>query len=183
MAVQSYNNTEKEITQAIGQDDAMRKVEKGLMLRSIDTLWIEHLEALDHLRTGIGLRGYGQRDPLIEYKKEAFILFQELLAMIRKQIIYSIYKIGVATKLAPSEMQSAGNLTFKAPVKTGDGSRTAIQAANENRGKTPQQREVENRSSQAPVEDNRTHFAGQKVGRNDPCPCGSGKKFKKCHGK
>lgn len=182
LAVQSYNNTEKEITQAIGQDDAMRKVEKGLMLRSIDTLWIEHLEALDHLRTGIGLRGYGQRDPLIEYKKEAFILFQELLAMIRKQIIYSIYKIGVATKLAPSEMQSSGNLTFKAPAKTGDGSRTAIQAANESRGKTPQQREVENRSSQAPVEDNRTHFAGQKVGRNDLCPCGSGKKFKHCHG-
>lgn len=183
LAVNSYNNIELQIGTALGQNDSMRKVEKGMMLRSIDTLWIEHLEALNHLRTGIGLRGYGQRDPLIEYKKEAFNLFQELLAMIRKQITYSIYKVGIASKIAPSEMQQSGNLSFTSPTKTGEGSHSAIQAAGSASNKTPQQREVENRSNQQPVQDDQTHFQGQKVGRNDPCPCGSGKKFKHCHGK
>ncbi|MFA6254717.1 MAG: preprotein translocase subunit SecA [Patescibacteria group bacterium] len=182
LAVENYNRLETEITAVVGKPDAMRQVEKGIMLRSIDTLWIEHLEAVDHLRTGIGLRGYGQRDPLVEYKREAFGLFKELLAIIRKQIVYSIYKVGVATKIAPSAMQQAQGLTFRAPAKTGDGSSSAIAQAAGAVGKTPQQKEVESRESQAPVDDATHYFQGQKVGRNDPCPCGSGKKFKKCHG-
>jgi len=182
LAVENYNRLEAEITAVVGKPDAMRQVEKGIMLRSIDTLWIEHLEAIDHLRTGIGLRGYGQRDPLVEYKKEAFQLFKELLAMIRKQIVYSIYKVGVATQIAPSAMQQAQGLTFRAPAKTGDGSHSAIAQAAGAASKTPQQKEVESRESQAPVDDATHYFQGQKVGRNDPCPCGSGKKFKKCHG-
>ena len=182
-AVITYNNLEKEIISALGKEDTMRHVEKGMMLRSIDTLWIEHLEALEHLRTGIGLRGYGQRDPLVEYKKEAFQLFKELLAMIRKQVVYSIYKIGVASQIAPGIMQKASGLTFRAPTKTGDSSSSAIaQAGGSTGGKTPQQKEVESRQSQAPVDDSTHYYQGQKVGRNDPCPCGSGKKFKRCHG-
>jgi preprotein translocase subunit SecA len=195
LAVEAYNKVEGEIIKAIGKDEAMRQVEKGMMLRSIDTLWIEHLEALNHLRTGIGLRGYGQRDPLVEYKKEAYRLFQDLLGMIRKQVVYSLYKVGVASKLAPSAMQQAQGLTFRAPAKTGQGQSGIAQAAAAmpqpqqpqgpstppGTGKTPQQKEVESREAQAPIED-KTHYDGQKVGRNDPCPCGSGKKFKKCHG-
>ena len=200
LAVDGYNKLEKGITDALGKEDAMRQVEKAILLRSIDTLWIEHLEAIDHLRTGIGLRGYGQRDPLVEYKREAFQLFKDLIAVIRKQVVYSIYKVGVASKLAPSMMEQAQGLTFRAPAKTGDGSSSVIaQAAaatgsprfarldSESKrageaGKTPQQKEAEARASQAPIDD-KTHYQGQKVGRNDPCPCGSGKKFKKCHGK
>lgn len=83
----------------------MRKIEKEIILRSIDNLWIEHLEAIDYLKTGIGLRGYGQRDPLIEFKKEAYRMFNELINIIEKQIVYSIYKIGFAIEIAPSIMQ------------------------------------------------------------------------------
>ncbi len=182
LAVQVYNNLEKEIISVLSQENAMRQVEKGMMLRSIDTLWIEHLEAIDHLRTGIGLRGYGQRDPLVEYKREAFGLFRDLLSLIRKQIVYSIYKVGVATQIAPSAMQQAQGLTFRAPAKTGDGSSSAIAQAAAATGQTPQQKEAASREAQAPIDDSTHYYQGQKVGRNDPCPCGSGKKFKKCHG-
>lgn len=182
LAVDHYNAIEEEVVKALGIADSLRRVEKGMILRSIDTLWIEHLEALDSLRAGIGLRGYGQRDPLVEYKKESYGLFTELLKMIRKQIVYSIYKIGVATQIAPGiNINQTPGLTFQAPAKTGNSSHSAIlQAAG---AKTPQQREVENRAASASiVEDAHTHYQGQKVGRNDLCPCGSGKKFKKCHG-
>ncbi|HLC89611.1 MAG TPA: preprotein translocase subunit SecA, partial [Patescibacteria group bacterium] len=122
LSVINYNELEERIIQALGQKEAIKNVEKGILLRSIDTLWIEHLEALDHLRAGIGLRGYGQRDPLVEYQREAFNLFKELLAMIRKQVVYSVYKIGVASQMAPSMMQQARGLTFSAPAKTGEAS-------------------------------------------------------------
>ncbi|MFA5021475.1 MAG: preprotein translocase subunit SecA [Patescibacteria group bacterium] len=179
LAVENYNALEEQIGKTVGRDDAMRDVEKGILLRSIDTLWIEHLEAIDHLRTGIGLRGYGQRDPLVEYKKEAFRLFKDLLVIIRKQVVYSIYKIGVASQIAPSVMQQAGSLNFNAPAKEMTKGYSAIKQA---AADTPQQKEAASHNQPLPNDDN-THFDGQKVGRNDPCPCGSGKKFKKCCGK
>ncbi len=188
LAVQAYNRLEEDVTKTLADAQAMKKLEKAMMLRTIDTLWIEHLDAIDHLRTGIGLRSYGQRDPLVEYKREAYNLFKELLVMIQKQLVYSIYKIGVAASIAPSMMQQAQGLTFRAPSKTmSEGQSSFAQADSADpstrlgAGKTPQQKEIEARQSQAPFDD-KTHFQGQKVGRNDPCPCGSGKKFKKCHG-
>ena len=179
LAVLAYNDLEEQVIKSINRDDAMRQVEKGIMLRSIDTLWIEHLEAIDHLRTGIGLRGYGQRDPLVEYKKEAYGMFRELLVMIRKQIVYSIYKIGVATQLAPSAMAQPANLTFNAPAKTMEKGQSAIMQAAQN---TPQAKEIQGREASTVI-NQQTHYAGARVGRNDLCPCGSGKKFKQCHGK
>lgn len=133
---------------------AIRQIEKDLIIRTIDQYWVEHLEAIDHLRHGIGLRGYGQRDPLVEYKREAYRLFTELMAMINKQIVYTIFKIGMVS--APQQSAVPQNATYTAPSKTGDGSAVS-------------------QTSQAQ--------ATPKVGRNDPCPCGSGKKYKKCHGK
>jgi len=182
LAVQSYNEIEEDIVKTLSDSEAMRKIEKSIMLRSIDTLWIEHLEAIDHLRTGIGLRGYGQRDPLIEYKREAYILFKDLLGLIQKQVVYSIYKIGVAKQLAPSAMQQTQHLTFRAPSKTMVEGRSGISQTANLADKTPQQKEIESHRSNN-IADDQTHFKGQKVGRNDSCPCGSGKKFKKCHGK
>ena len=187
LAVEAYNHLEEEISAVIGKPDAMRQVEKGIMIRSIDTLWIEHLEAIDHLRTGIGLRGYGQRDPLVEYKREAFDMFKELLTLIRKQVVYSIFKVGVASQLAPSIMQPAGNLSFVAPAKTmAEGGSEIAKIAAQN---TPQAAEAASRQSHDVVEDPMTHYQGEKVGRNDPCPCGAVRpdgtavKFKNCHGK
>ncbi|OGY54781.1 MAG: preprotein translocase subunit SecA [Candidatus Buchananbacteria bacterium RIFCSPLOWO2_01_FULL_56_15] len=179
-AVEAYNQLEEHIIAATSDETSMRKIERGIMLRSIDMLWIEHLEAIDHLRAGIGLRAYGQRDPLIEYKNESYRLFQDLLKLIQKQIVYSIYKVGVARQLAPSVMeQAAGSITLSAPAKTMSDGQSAIAAAAS--GPTPQQREVEAHRQSLPSDD-QTHYQGARVGRNDPCPCGSGKKFKRCHG-
>ncbi|MCX6792832.1 MAG: preprotein translocase subunit SecA [Candidatus Falkowbacteria bacterium] len=136
-------------------------VEKAVLLRSIDELWMEHLEIMDYMRRGIGLRGYGQRDPLVEYKKEAFRLFNELTGLIQKQVVYSIYKIGGLQEFA-FPTNNLNNITVSAPAKTmGEGTSSTTQIFTENKMKDAE---------------------GNKVGRNDLCPCGSGKKYKKCHG-
>ncbi len=141
------------------------EIEKGILIRSIDNLWIEHLETVDYLRRGIGLRGYGQRDPLVEYKKEAYHMYHELLVLIQRQVVYSIYKTGdVSNFIAPSIIERAKK--YSAPLK-----------------------EMARRSSTNAtgtidlVRDKAKDESGKKVGRNDLCPCGSGKKYKKCCGR
>ncbi len=149
-------------------------IEKEVMLRAIDNLWIEHLDAIDHLRTGIGLRGYAQQDPLVAYKKEAYNLFTELVNLIQRQVVYSIFKIGLTEQFAPTVMQQ-NNVQMTAPEKSGD---------TENRwGTNAFESEVKSRETKDNVPEKITDSEGNKVGRNDPCPCGSGKKYKKCHGK
>ncbi len=146
-----------------------KEIEKGLLIRAIDVLWIEHLETIDYLRRGIGLRGYGQRDPLVEYKAEAYRLFSELNNLIRQQVAYSIFKTGEAlsTNTADRLLALAQNdqrrLRYQAPEKTA----------------------VEQHSHQNAdlVTIKAKNDEGIKVGRNDLCPCGSGKKYKKCCGK
>jgi preprotein translocase subunit SecA len=123
----------------------MRMLEQQWMLHVIDRLWIQHLTAIDDVRDGIGLRAYGQRDPLVEYKVEAASMFDDLLDTIRHDVVYAIYHI--APRLEPVRRTQ--------PTTT-------------NR---------EEEDGKQPVK------AGKKVGRNDPCPCGSGRKFKKCHGR
>lgn len=137
-------------------------IEKSVLLRSIDGLWIDHLEAMDYMRKGIGLRGYGQRDPLVEYKKEAYRLFNELNSLIQKQVVYSIFKI---VDFSRSNQQAIGQMIAGADTpknlvfKSGD------------------------ETNAAPVAQKLKDSAGHKIGRNDLCPCGSGKKYKKCCGK
>jgi preprotein translocase subunit SecA len=134
-------------------------VEKAVLLRSVDELWMEHLEIMDYMRRGIGLRGYGQRDPLVEYKKESFRLYNELINLIQKQVVYSVYKIGGLQEfILPSV--NLNNITISAPAKTmGEGGSTVTQIFTEKK---------------------LVDASGNKVGRNDLCPCGSGKKYKKC---
>ena len=137
------------------------KLEKGILIRSIDNAWVDHLSVMSSLRQGIGLRGYGQRDPLVEYKKEAHRLYYELNSFIQKEVVYNIFKLQQVREFnLPSIMQKAMN--FSAPAKN----------SNEQSGNNfqPSIKKVKNE-------------AGEKVGRNDPCVCGSGKKFKKCCGK
>ncbi|MEK7558004.1 MAG: preprotein translocase subunit SecA [Patescibacteria group bacterium] len=144
----SEENYQKLRQQASQLDISWQEVEKSILLRSIDIMWVEHLDAMDHMRRGIGLRGYGQRDPLVEYKKEAYIMYNELNNLIQKQVVYSIFKVG---DVSQSAMQHLNNQIKKSSM--------AI-------------------SSDLPVKD----ASGHKVGRNDFCPCGSGKKYKKCCG-
>ncbi|HPV70311.1 MAG TPA: preprotein translocase subunit SecA [Candidatus Magasanikbacteria bacterium] len=156
-----FEELEKEILTSAGEGGKLLLLEiaKGILLRSIDTLWVDHLVAIDYLRAGIGLRGYGQRDPLVEYKKEAYRLFNELLSLIQKEVVYSVYKISAGLKIAPSLMQRQGLQMSGAQKESGTGGHSLA-------------------SKKEFSED----ALGHKVGRNDLCPCGSGKKFKKCHG-
>ncbi|MBI4994418.1 SEC-C domain-containing protein, partial [Candidatus Peregrinibacteria bacterium] len=171
LALEQYDNLEKNLQKAAKDEQIMGKIEKGIYLRSIDSLWIEHLDAIEHLRRGIGLRGYGQRDPLVEYKKEAYRMFTELNHLIEKQIVYSIYKVGMATQIAPSLLKRRG-INVTAPPKTmAEEKSFAAQPQEPGEGKAPV-------TSYAPDHPHNP----PKVGRNEPCPCGSGKKYKKCHG-
>ncbi|MBU1130816.1 preprotein translocase subunit SecA [Patescibacteria group bacterium] len=171
-----YNQIEEKVSglpEVQNQQEPMRQVEKQILLRSIDTLWVEHLESVDHLRAGIGLRGYGQRDPLIEYKRETYILFQQLLSAINTQAINTLFKIGQTVQFG-GQPQSSQNLQFK--------KNQAGPFAQKNRP-------ADDSSSAKQVESKQRNESGEKVGRNDPCPCGATKsdgsqiKYKKCHGK
>lgn len=156
------------------------ELEKSVMIRSIDTLWIEHLEAMASVRQGIGLRGYGQRDPLVEYKKEAYRLYNELNSLIQKEVVYSIYKIGLTVNqniTAPNIADRAKQ--FSAPAKEATSKTSSFSGlpGGANNGKPADSGFIS--FAQPKVKDDE----GNKVGRNDLCVCGSGKKYKKCCGK
>ena len=137
-------------------EELMRQVEKFVELSVIDNLWMDHLDAIENLRQGIGLRGYGQKDPLVEYKNEAFGMFEKLIDTIDDEIVHRIYKIQVQ----------------QAPTTTVPHQHVHTQAAGSSQ---PQ-------ASTSPKKVNEGKSAsGGKLGRNDPCWCGSGKKYKRCH--
>ncbi|HNV97533.1 MAG TPA: SEC-C metal-binding domain-containing protein, partial [bacterium] len=150
------------------------EIEKGILLRSIDSLWIEHLDNIDHLRAGIGLRGYAQTDPLVEYKRETYQLFVELLNNIEKQVVYSIYKVMPAINLvAPTK----NNVSVVTNDPTESKQFGLVQSIT--------QEGVANQESHnvSTLKNDEVKKYGTKIGRNDTCPCGSGKKYKKCCGK
>ncbi|TXG99751.1 MAG: preprotein translocase subunit SecA [Candidatus Moraniibacteriota bacterium] len=151
---------------AIGKED-WNRLQKLLVLQSLDTLWMNHLDEIDYLRQGIGLRGYGQRDPLIEYKREAYDLFQGLMDTVRKTYLMTLMKI-VPTQLAvaPSAPRA---LEFR-------GASENIEQFSGSSGQQTMKGTQGTKVMQTPMHNPET------VGRNDPCPCGSGKKYKKCHG-
>jgi len=146
--------------------DLVRQLERWVMLQIIDTQWKDHLLSMDHLKEGIGLRGYGQRDPLTEYKREAFDLFQDMVERVRGTVVEVILKMQVTREAAerPAPRPVPARPT---PVAV-----ALSQGAPERRGGAT-------RSGQ-PGRPGQPARAGQRVGRNDPCPCGSGKKYKKC---
>jgi preprotein translocase subunit SecA len=144
------------------------QVQKALLMRSIDTLWMNHLDEIDYLRQGIGLRGYGQRDPLVEYKREAFDLFMGLLDAMRKNYLMTVFKVTPTAAVTENVRQ---NIRLHGASEDGE-QFGAIQQSDT--GHNPSDGTLE---PQAPI------VSGHEVGRNDPCPCGSGKKYKKCHGK
>ena len=172
---------------ALIPEDLFKKVENQVMLRVIDTRWMAHLSEMDYLRAGIGLRAIGQRDPLVEYKEEAFNAFGVLVSGIYEDFIRTILRLQVNIKVnepEESEDQSAlSSVSYSAPdedipdatrsVATGDIASQAV----DNVGQVPTPAQGR---PQTVVKDKDDIYAN--VGRNDPCPCGSGKKFKKCHG-
>ena len=170
-ALQHYEEREQAFTPSV-----MRYLEKVIMLQTMDSLWKDHLFAMDHLKEGIGLRGYGQKNPLQEYKKEAFSLFDDLSRRMQEDVVEKLYSVQVARQedvqrmeegqaaQRPMQMLHGGQATPQQPQPT---TRTAHGRPN---GQPSAERPVQ------AVRDT------PKVGRNAPCPCGSGKKYKKCHG-
>jgi preprotein translocase subunit SecA len=150
MAVtQAYEAKEEGI-----DSEFMRHVEKVIMMQILDSFWKDHLLGMDHLKEGIGLRGYAQKNPLTEYKKEGFDLFSNMMERIKEETTEYLFKAQVNQEVEASE-----ELVSKSP------------------------KVVEHRGNSEPLEKSVTVRRDEdKVGRNDPCPCGSGKKYKKCHG-
>ncbi|MBL8483818.1 MAG: SEC-C domain-containing protein, partial [Rhodocyclaceae bacterium] len=139
--------------------------ERNVMLQNLDLHWREHLAALDHLRQGIHLRGYAQKNPKQEYKREAFELFENLLQLVRGEVTKILYTVQIKSAAEAEEAdmrEEVENVQYHHADQD-----EALAAANASAERKP-----------APA-----HRAPTKVGRNDPCPCGSGKKYKQCHGK
>ena len=168
--------------------ELLRRVERDIMLQIVDTQWKEHLRDLDHLKEGIGLRGYGQRDPLVEYKKESFALFQDMKARIEEEMVRYIFH------LRPVLSEEAANVPRPVarratPITMNNPAAEARSPFGGGRAAAPA-----SGGTAAPGQPPRPARTGgddviktvrreePKVGRNDPCPCGSGKKYKKCHG-
>jgi preprotein translocase subunit SecA len=155
--------------------DVMRYVEKAILLQTLDQNWREHIINLDHLRQYVGLRGYGQRDPLNEYKQEAFELFEALLVKLRVDVVRQLMHIQIQTgepppplERAPIQMQAhhVDPLTGEDEMLTGDMNNGSMRPV---------------RTYTGPIDPNNPQTWGR-VQRNAPCPCGSGRKFKHCHG-
>ncbi len=147
---QLYDQREVEFTEPV-----MRQIEKIVMLQTLDSLWKDHLLAMDHLKEGIGLRGYAQVNPLTEYQKEGFAMFEALMAVMQQDVVEKVFSVQVQRQQDVEQIQQPKPQR----VVMSHGGESETPAA------TPAKRDAE------------------KVGRNDPCPCGSGKKYKRCHGK
>jgi preprotein translocase subunit SecA len=159
-----------------GNPEIMRQLEKSVMLSVIDNLWMSHLDSIDHLREGIRLQAYAQKDPLVEYKNEAYRLFEQLVFAIDDEIVHRIYKVHVDhPRTTPQGIEEN---TPEAEVSDPNHPVKEIQTMAE-RKKTRIETNVSRDKVSNEVEDLTAKKA--KLGRNDPCPCGSGKKWKKCH--
>ncbi len=160
-AIEAYRLKEQQIGETI-----MRDVERYVMLRVITDKWVDYLTTMEHFREGIGLRAYGQRDPLVEYKNEAYQMFTELVESIQADIVANMFRVQLIREEAPAPPQPAPAVQgarYTSPdedVPTAGGKTAAARAAGGG-----------------------TAAAGGKIGRNDPCWCGSGKKYKRCHGR
>ena len=166
-------------------DELMRNLNTQVMLRVIDTRWMNYLQEMDYLKQGIGLRGFGQRDPLVEYKTEAFAAFRILVDTMYEDYLRTVLRVELKQAPAPMESQALRGATYSGPdqVDGDSGSSTlrrqAAERAANSAGHAPQA--AASAGVRTYRKDESDPYAG--VGRNDPCPCGSGKKFKNCHGK
>jgi len=166
--VDAYENKVQQVGEPV-----MRHLEKAITLHKLDSQWKEHLAAMDHLRQGIGLRGYAQKNPKQEYKREAFEMFSALLQRVKHEVITDLCKVQIRTEEEIAAMEAAraaaAEMEFLHPEMAGIESGGAVEALPEAQpgaaAAKPFVRE------------------GRKIGRNEPCPCGSGKKYKQCHGR
>jgi preprotein translocase subunit SecA len=174
--------------QLVGSE-LLRRVERDIMLQIVDTQWKDHLYSLDHLKEGIGLRGYGQKDPLVEYKRESFELFQDMKARIDEEMVRYLWALRPVASESGEQPMARPVRRPKSPLILSGG-----EEARPNPAFGPLRAAPASVEAFAPRERQPARIGGDdapvqtvrrdepKVGRNDPCPCGSGKKYKKCHG-
>jgi preprotein translocase subunit SecA len=172
LAQELYQKKEDELG-----DEKMRTLERLVLLRVIDRLWVYHLTALEELRQGIGLVGYGQRDPLVEFKREAYDMFEQLNGHIRQNMARQIYHVTLTTPAARPEPPK--NVQESGPAEAG-GAPAAAAVARKTKSRVAAAGSAT--ATDATTGNGAAAVSGKKLGRNDPCPCGSGKKYKKCHG-
>jgi preprotein translocase subunit SecA len=161
--------------------DALKEVERFTILSAIDRLWQDHLYEMDSLRYSIGLRGYGQRDPLVEYKAEAFKMFDDLMVNVKTQICNNIFRSASSMAAFENFLRNVPRQTLLHQTTSAFGSTTTASSG----GAQPKASDVvsEAAAAQEAQAKARPVRSGPKVGRNDPCPCGSGKKYKQCCGR
>jgi len=155
----------------------MRHLEKLIMLQTLDTLWKDHLLGMDHLKEGIGLRGYGQANPLKEYQKEGYSMFEDMIRRLELDVIEKVMSVQLRTEARGAR-----------PVAAGEGAEAAAALPQEIEAMERRQRQaarvaLSHGPGAQPEKVQTVRREADKVGRNDPCPCGSGKKYKKCHGR
>jgi preprotein translocase subunit SecA len=194
--VKRYEEKEKQFT-----PELMRWLERRIILDVVDAQWKDHLLSLDHLKEGIGLRGYAQKDPLVEFKKEAFVLFEDMMARIDNETIRYLFHIQIQqAERPPDEMQTSPEAQGGLVRPRSGGAAAAVASAaaraaepaaparlpafarDMERKQQRQEKDLQYQTGAGQAEAPKPVRAGAKVGRNDPCPCGSGKKYKKCHG-
>src|SRR5262249_9198285 len=182
--LQSYESKEK----VVGRE-VLQRVERDIMLQIVDQQWKDHLYSLDHLKEGIGLRGYGQRDPLVEYKKESFALFQAMKERVDEEIVRYLWWL---RPVMEGEAHARRPQARRAPLilndPGADAATSSVFGAPRSAVPNPHPTPRGSAAHQPPrvggddAAIKTVRREEPKVGRNDPCPCGSGKKSKKCHG-
>jgi len=172
--------------EALVPAEILRRVERDIMLQIVDAQWKDHLYSLDHLKEGIGLRGYGQRDPLVEYKKESFALFQAMKDRVEEEIVRYLWRLtpvtgedsATAAPIRPTQpRRPPQQMTLSSPQSAPPPSPFGAIRGNAGGQAAPKPARTGGDAVVKQVKRDEP-----KVGRNAPCPCGSGKKYKKCHG-
>jgi preprotein translocase subunit SecA len=173
---------ESRVSQGLGQicdykeeivgSEQMRGFEKAVMLQTLDHFWKEHLAAMDYLRQSVNLRGYAQKNPTQEYKRESFAMFETLLNTINVEIVKALSSVSINENTSADDVEQQNNDDISAIHSNPLGRKTQHEAA-----------VMENTVSETPSDSQTYQRSGEKIGRNDPCPCSSGKKYKQCHGK
>jgi preprotein translocase subunit SecA len=173
---------ESRVSQGLGQicdykeeivgSEQMRGFEKAVMLQTLDHFWKEHLAAMDYLRQSVNLRGYAQKNPTQEYKRESFAMFETLLNTINVEIVKALSSVSINENTSADDVEQQNNDDISAIHNNPMGRKTQHEAA-----------VMENTVSETPSDSQTYQRSGEKIGRNDPCPCSSGKKYKQCHGK
>ena len=171
-ALETYEERE----QALGPELA-REVERYIILQTVDQRWREHLEAMDYLREGVHLRAFAQKDPLVEYRGEGHVMFEELGQTIREEVVFTLFHVAVQVEEPALEPMQARESALHYEHETSAGAEVIAAAGGAATALAAPPAPSDGSFAQAPVVNEH-----KDLGRNDPCWCGSGKKYKRCHG-